>query len=128
MGFTRPSRVRKTRCDGAKPVCYNCRKRPPEGGECSYEAQPTRRGQDKVPGTRVRAASSRKSKRRKTSSGSDGGHSDTESSAQESGSTGGRQIASHLHASYDSFPGLSSEGVREGFLAVMLISSPLPVT
>ncbi|KAI0761983.1 hypothetical protein BD413DRAFT_606933 [Trametes elegans] len=54
-------RARKTRCDGAKPICHHCRKRPPEdGGECSYEPQPNRRGQDKTPGTRVRGGAKRR--------------------------------------------------------------------
>ena len=113
------SRIRKTRCDGAKPVCFNCRKRPPEVGECSYDSQPKRRGQDKAPGTRVRTSSSHKSKRRRTSSGTDDedGDSGSESSSHRSpspicGSTGGpRQPDPQLHATYDNFPGLSSEGV-----------------
>ncbi|KAI8971145.1 hypothetical protein BD414DRAFT_501078 [Trametes punicea] len=54
-------RVRKTRCDGARPNCFHCRKRPPENGEaCCYEPQPKRRGQDREPGTRVRQPSKRR--------------------------------------------------------------------
>ncbi|KAH9891993.1 hypothetical protein C8Q73DRAFT_701968 [Cubamyces lactineus] len=58
-------RVRKTRCDGAKPVCFHCRKRPPENGEsCSYDVQAGRRGRDRAPGTRIRQPPA---KRRRTS-------------------------------------------------------------
>lgn len=70
------SRTRKTRCDGAKPICFHCQKRPPENGEqCNYEPQPKRRGQDKAPGHRAQKVS----KRRRTSAG-DSGHSGSDSS------------------------------------------------
>ncbi|KAG6836141.1 hypothetical protein H0H93_010974 [Arthromyces matolae] len=49
-------RARKIRCDGAKPVCYNCSKRVNGGSECNYDAIPKRRGPDKTPGARQRAA------------------------------------------------------------------------
>lgn len=47
------SRVRKIRCDGAKPVCYHCCQR---GGNetCAYDALPKRRGPDRVQGARTR--------------------------------------------------------------------------
>ncbi|OSD04886.1 hypothetical protein PYCCODRAFT_1465840 [Trametes coccinea BRFM310] len=45
-------RVRKLRCDGAKPVCYNCQKVAHTGVECVYDPAPKRRGQDKAPRTR----------------------------------------------------------------------------
>ncbi|KAH9846414.1 hypothetical protein C2E23DRAFT_578401 [Lenzites betulinus] len=82
-------RARKTRCDGAKPVCFHCRKRPPENGEqCNYEPQPKRRGQDKAPGTRSQKPPKRR--RRCTEdpydSGSDCGYS--------SGSTNSGQSSS----------------------------------
>lgn len=55
------SRNRKVRCDGAKPVCFNCRRRDPTIVVCNYDQAPKRRGQDKVPGTRIRSsAGSRK--------------------------------------------------------------------
>ncbi|KAL0961295.1 hypothetical protein HGRIS_006254 [Hohenbuehelia grisea] len=47
-------RQRKIRCDGAKPVCHNCNRRPAGGPECSYDAQPKRRGPDRTPGARQR--------------------------------------------------------------------------
>lgn len=46
------SRNRKIRCDGAKPVCHNCSRRP--NSECEYDALPKRRGPDKTPGARQR--------------------------------------------------------------------------
>ncbi|KAI9060849.1 hypothetical protein FKP32DRAFT_1687389 [Trametes sanguinea] len=49
-------RTRKIRCDGAKPVCYNCRRCAPDTVAGSYDSLPNRRGQDKIPGTRVRSA------------------------------------------------------------------------
>ena len=95
------SRVRKTRCDGAKPICFNCRKRPPEDGEeCSYEEQPKRRGQDKVPGLRVRCSSHGPRKRKRT--GSD----DSEEEAGESSLE--EDYGPRLHASYQNFPRLSA--------------------
>lgn len=47
------SRVRKIRCDGAKPVCFHCCQR---GGneQCSYDTLPKRRGPDRVQGARTR--------------------------------------------------------------------------
>ncbi|KAL4267571.1 Zn(2)-C6 fungal-type domain-containing protein [Pleurotus pulmonarius] len=47
-------RQRKTRCDGAKPICHNCSRRENGGFDCSYDAQPRRRGPDKMPGARQR--------------------------------------------------------------------------
>ena len=44
------SRVRKLRCDGAKPVCYQCQRA--EGALCQYDPNPKRRGQDKAQRTR----------------------------------------------------------------------------
>ncbi|PIL35206.1 transcription factor [Ganoderma sinense ZZ0214-1] len=93
-------RIRKTRCDGAKP--------------------PKRRGQDKVPGTRVRTSTHHKSKRRKTSSGTDDDDSGSESSSPGSPSPpcestcGQRQPDPQLHATYDNFPGLYSDGDGDG--------------
>ncbi|KAH9939777.1 uncharacterized protein BXZ73DRAFT_75944 [Epithele typhae] len=43
-------RVRKLRCDGAKPACLNCQRL--EGEACVYPDQPRRRGQDKAQRTR----------------------------------------------------------------------------
>ncbi|KAI0697750.1 hypothetical protein C8T65DRAFT_806929 [Cerioporus squamosus] len=40
-------RGRKTRCDGAKPICYNCQKRPSEAEQCSYDSGPHRRGRER---------------------------------------------------------------------------------
>ena len=48
------SRVRKIRCDGAKPACYNCSKRILGRSECDYDATPKRRGPDRIPGRRHR--------------------------------------------------------------------------
>ncbi|KAI0823181.1 hypothetical protein BC628DRAFT_1385050 [Trametes gibbosa] len=56
-------RIRKVRCDGAKPVCYNCRRRDPTIQTCNYDGAPRRRGQDKVPGTRVRSAPGKRKSR-----------------------------------------------------------------
>ncbi|TBU46253.1 hypothetical protein BD309DRAFT_858521 [Dichomitus squalens] len=50
----RECRDRKVRCDGAKPVCFTCRKRHPDLTVCDYEPAPKRRGRDKVPGSRTR--------------------------------------------------------------------------
>ena len=49
-----PSRARKIRCDGAKPICCNCQKRSSNVDQCSYDSGPNRRGPDK--GRRGRAA------------------------------------------------------------------------
>ncbi|KAJ6525304.1 hypothetical protein DFH09DRAFT_936753 [Mycena vulgaris] len=49
-------RTRKIRCDGAKPICHNCGKRASGGSECNYDPLPKRRGPDKTPGARQRAA------------------------------------------------------------------------
>jgi len=51
-----PSRTRKIRCDGAKPVCHNCSRRTNASSECNYDPIPKRRGPDKTPGARQRAA------------------------------------------------------------------------
>ena len=48
------SRVRKLRCDGAQPTCYNCNKARDKGVKCAYpSAPPKRRGADK--GQRIRS-------------------------------------------------------------------------
>ncbi|KAI0754620.1 hypothetical protein C8Q80DRAFT_1139967 [Daedaleopsis nitida] len=49
-------RSRRVRCDGAKPVCFNCRRRYPDLESCTYDAEPRRRGIDRDPGRRVRSA------------------------------------------------------------------------
>ena len=46
------SRGRKIRCDGAKPVCYNCRQRNTDA--CEYDSVPKRRGPDRIAGARQR--------------------------------------------------------------------------
>jgi len=48
------SRTRKIRCDGTRPVCYNCSKRGIGQRECDYDANPKRRGPDRIPGSRHR--------------------------------------------------------------------------
>ncbi len=53
-----PSRGRKIRCDGAKPICHNCSRRTENPHICSYDSAPKRRGPDKVPGARQRSAGS----------------------------------------------------------------------
>ncbi|KAI0741707.1 hypothetical protein C8Q80DRAFT_1195731 [Daedaleopsis nitida] len=55
-------RARRVRCDGAKPACFNCRRRNPhvESFSCTYDVAPKRRGIDKVPGSRTRARNSAK--------------------------------------------------------------------
>ncbi|KAH9891992.1 hypothetical protein C8Q73DRAFT_701962 [Cubamyces lactineus] len=57
-------RSRKVRCDGAKPICYNCHRRSPDATACNYDPVPKRRGQDKAPGTRVRSAVGQRKQRR----------------------------------------------------------------
>ena len=51
-----PSRIRKIRCDGAKPVCHSCSHRTTDKNECNYDPAPKRRGPDKMPGARQRMA------------------------------------------------------------------------
>jgi hypothetical protein len=55
LSSTFSSRVRKIRCDGAKPVCHHCCQR---GGDeqCTYDSLPKRRGPDRVQGARTRGA------------------------------------------------------------------------
>ncbi|KAI0743811.1 hypothetical protein C8Q80DRAFT_1183246 [Daedaleopsis nitida] len=48
-------RARKIRCDGAKPICHNCQKRPSEASQCNYDSGPNRRGREKG-GSRARPA------------------------------------------------------------------------
>lgn len=43
-----PSRSRKIRCDGAKPICHNCQKRPSGAEQCRYDSGPNRRGPEKI--------------------------------------------------------------------------------
>ncbi|KAI0702975.1 hypothetical protein C8T65DRAFT_655245 [Cerioporus squamosus] len=40
-------RARKIRCDGAKPICHNCQKRPSEAEQCNYDSGPNRRGRER---------------------------------------------------------------------------------
>ncbi|KAJ3808453.1 hypothetical protein F5876DRAFT_90017 [Lentinula aff. lateritia] len=47
-------RNRKIRCDGVKPICYNCARKSNGGHDCNYDAAPRRRGPDKTPGARQR--------------------------------------------------------------------------
>ncbi|KAJ3777956.1 hypothetical protein FB446DRAFT_715701 [Lentinula raphanica] len=49
-------RNRKIRCDGVKPICYNCGRKSGGGTDCNYDAAPRRRGPDKTPGARQRIA------------------------------------------------------------------------
>ncbi|KAJ3928382.1 MAG: hypothetical protein NXY57DRAFT_1021362 [Lentinula lateritia] len=49
-------RNRKIRCDGVKPICYNCARKSNGGHDCNYDAAPRRRGPDKTPGARQRMA------------------------------------------------------------------------
>ncbi|KAI0356193.1 hypothetical protein OH77DRAFT_1423788 [Trametes cingulata] len=60
-------RARKIRCDGAKPICFQCQKRPPESGACNYDAAPNRKGHDRRGRGASRAAAGEKpTKRRRT--------------------------------------------------------------
>ncbi|OCB87151.1 hypothetical protein A7U60_g5665 [Sanghuangporus baumii] len=45
-------RSRKIRCDGAKPMCFNCNQR--GTGICEFDPVPKRRGPDRQPGARQR--------------------------------------------------------------------------
>ncbi|KAI8993760.1 hypothetical protein BD414DRAFT_480378 [Trametes punicea] len=49
-------RARKVRCDGAKPICFQCQKRPTAVGACTYDAMPNRRGHDRRSKGRAKAA------------------------------------------------------------------------
>ncbi|EJF65111.1 hypothetical protein DICSQDRAFT_132648 [Dichomitus squalens LYAD-421 SS1] len=67
-------RARKIRCDGAKPICCNCQKRPSKADHCNYDSGPNRRGREKSGGARARAArgpASQKTPKRKLSPQSD---------------------------------------------------------
>lgn len=72
-----PSRGRKIRCDGAKPICHNCSRRTENPHVCTYDSAPKRRGPDKVPGARQRSAGStgdkppRRRRRPQTQDGTD---------------------------------------------------------
>ncbi|PCH40106.1 hypothetical protein WOLCODRAFT_98280 [Wolfiporia cocos MD-104 SS10] len=65
-------RTRKIRCNGAKPVCYNCDRRAEGNKTCTYDVAPKRRGPDKTPGARQRTMGSsggeprRRTRRRNT--------------------------------------------------------------
>ncbi|KAI0633373.1 hypothetical protein C8Q77DRAFT_1114598 [Trametes polyzona] len=63
-------RSRKIRCDGAKPKCVQCQKRPPESGACTYDAAPNRKGYDRRGRAASRAAGPlNQAKRRRTEKG-----------------------------------------------------------
>ena len=57
------SRIRRVRCDGARPQCSNCRRRDDPLAPCVYDAAPRRRGQDRVPGGRKLIANPTKKSR-----------------------------------------------------------------
>ncbi|KAI0645408.1 hypothetical protein C8Q79DRAFT_964451 [Trametes meyenii] len=60
-------RARKIRCDGAKPMCVQCQKRPSESGACTYDAAPNRRGHDRRGrGTSRATPGAKAGKRRRT--------------------------------------------------------------
>ncbi|KAI0373410.1 hypothetical protein BV20DRAFT_962547 [Pilatotrama ljubarskyi] len=60
-------RGRKIRCDGAKPICFQCQKRPSESGACTYDAAPNRKGHDKrAPRASRTSAGTKPTKRRRT--------------------------------------------------------------
>ncbi|KAI0334961.1 hypothetical protein GY45DRAFT_1317409 [Cubamyces sp. BRFM 1775] len=60
-------RARKVRCDGAKPVCFQCQKRPSESGACTYDTAPNRKGNTgRRVGTSDGAPRASQSKRRRT--------------------------------------------------------------
>ncbi|KAI9067109.1 hypothetical protein FKP32DRAFT_1588923 [Trametes sanguinea] len=65
-------RARKIRCDGAKPVCFQCQKRPTESGACTYDAAPNRKGHDrrrKAQPQTAQTSAFNASKRRRTAAG-----------------------------------------------------------
>ncbi|RPD63893.1 hypothetical protein L227DRAFT_572339 [Lentinus tigrinus ALCF2SS1-6] len=69
-------RSRKIRCDGAKPICHNCQKRPSEAEQCNYDSGPNRRGRERG-GARTRISQQRStSKKLPTPSHSVGGEGD----------------------------------------------------
>ncbi|KAI0754622.1 hypothetical protein C8Q80DRAFT_1139976 [Daedaleopsis nitida] len=49
-------RMRRIRCDGAKPMCSSCKRRHTDPERCTYDTAPKRRGSDRTPGVRVRSA------------------------------------------------------------------------
>ncbi|KAI0655926.1 hypothetical protein C8Q70DRAFT_1016334 [Cubamyces menziesii] len=60
-------RARKIRCDGAKPVCFQCQKRPSESGACTYDTAPNRKGHTgRRVGTTDGAQRASQTKRRRT--------------------------------------------------------------
>ena len=58
------SRVRRRRCDGAKPICQGCRRRHPNLEQCDYEPEAKRRGKDKIPKARMRSKKGHRAPRR----------------------------------------------------------------
>ncbi|EIW63043.1 uncharacterized protein TRAVEDRAFT_69195 [Trametes versicolor FP-101664 SS1] len=79
-------RSRKIRCDGAKPICVQCQKRPPTSGACSYDAAPNRKGHDRRgKGTSRSAPGPSAAKRRRTGAGlAPSDHADQSRSSSES--------------------------------------------
>ncbi|KAM5544301.1 hypothetical protein V8D89_001961 [Ganoderma adspersum] len=55
-------RLRKLRCDGGQPSCFNCERVADQGVFCCYETAPRRRGQDKAP--RIRSPVGQRKPRR----------------------------------------------------------------
>ncbi|PIL25346.1 transcription factor [Ganoderma sinense ZZ0214-1] len=55
-------RLRKLRCDGGQPSCFNCERVADQGVFCCYESAPRRRGQDKAP--RIRSPVGQRKPRR----------------------------------------------------------------
>lgn len=75
------SRGRKIRCDGAKPMCFNCNHR--GSPTCDYDTVPKRRGPDRQPGSRQRSGKgeSVRPRRRTSSRGVDTAVSSTDNTA-----------------------------------------------
>jgi hypothetical protein len=123
--FALLSRSRKIRCDGARPMCYNCRHR--VTGICEYDAVPKRRGPDRTPGSRQRpgrtdagsaedtaaeASSSGRSRRKVVDGAGDSGDQGSEPSSLNADETKANKSRRRRNASAGSSTALSvpSEG------------------
>ncbi|KAH9855245.1 hypothetical protein C2E23DRAFT_883200 [Lenzites betulinus] len=87
-------RTRKIRCDGAKPICVQCQKRPAASGVCSYDAAPNRKGYDRRGKGTSRAARGAKSAKRQRTEANVEDASPSDSVVQSRDSTDTEQPAS----------------------------------
>ncbi|KAI0334960.1 hypothetical protein GY45DRAFT_1317405 [Cubamyces sp. BRFM 1775] len=108
-------RARKIRCDGGKPMCLPCQRRPSRSGVCTYDAAPNRKGHRRRKAASEGTPKGKAKKRRRTASQAVASGSTDDSDSSTDTETHGSRPHSSAPSGDDEHRGLASDSHAEDF-------------